>query len=174
MDKSTDIMTAEDVSTYLQLSKRTVYQLVKQDSLPATRVGDSLRFYRSEIDIYLKRRAKKMRYFLVIDDAPAVCSLVCQALEEYGYTVLSANSGAEALTLLEDVRFDHIFLDLKMPGMEGDEVLRRIRLIDNKVPVTIITGYADSDMMTRARAFGVHKVLTKPFNISEIVAVING
>jgi DNA-binding response OmpR family regulator len=58
--------------------------------------------------------------------------------------------------------------------MEGDEALRRIRLIDNKVPVTIITGHADSAMMTRARAFGVHKVLSKPFNIPEVVAVING
>jgi excisionase family DNA binding protein len=173
MDNSQDILTAEEVATYLRLCKRTVYQLVKQGSLPATRVGDSLRFYRSEIDEYLKHRAKKIRYFLVIDDAPAVCSLVCQALEAHGHTVLSATSGQEGLALLEDVRFDHIFLDLKMPDMEGDEVLRRIRLIDNSVAVTIITGYPDSDMMVRARSLGIHSVLTKPFNIPELTTLVN-
>jgi DNA-binding response OmpR family regulator len=68
-----------------------------------------------------KHRHKELRYFLVIDDSPDICDLVRIALEDERHVVLSTASGTVALELMDGTRFDHIFLDLKMPIMKGDE-----------------------------------------------------
>ena len=69
--------------------------------------------------------------------------------------------------------FDLVFLDLKMPGMDGAELFRQIRTIKPRLPVTIITGYPDSEMMVRALAQGPFGVMNKPFGESDIVAAVN-
>jgi CheY-like chemotaxis protein len=115
-----------------------------------------------------------LRYFLVIDDAPAVCSLVKKALEKEGHIVITTTSGAEGLEFIKDIHFNHIFLDLQMPEMDGAEVLKRIVQLDKKVPVTIITGYPDGDIMARAETFfAAYRVITKPFSVSQVVAISN-
>jgi FixJ family two-component response regulator len=66
-----------------------------------------------------------------------------------------------------------IFLDLRMPGMDGAELFSQIKTIRPKLPVIIITGYPDSDIMARAFAQGPFGVTNKPFGESDIVAAVD-
>jgi|WetSurMetagenome_2_1015567.scaffolds.fasta_scaffold627245_1 excisionase family DNA binding protein len=168
-----DIMTVEEVSDYLHICKKTVYQLVKQGSLPSTRVGNNLRFYRSEIDRMLKRFSKNMRHILVVDDAPAVCSMIKRVLEDSGHIVMISTNGADSLELMAEIKFDKIFLDLRLPDMDGIEILRRIRIINNEVPIIIITGYPDSDILEKASEYCISRVIAKPFNGTDILTAVS-
>jgi len=69
--------------------------------------------------------------------------------------------------------FDLVFLDLKMPEMDGAKLFRRIKTIKPKLPVTIITGYPESDMMAQALAQGPFGVMNKPFDESDIITAVN-
>ncbi len=69
--------------------------------------------------------------------------------------------------------FNLVFLDLKMPGMDGAELFHQIKTIKPKLSVIIITGYPDSDMMVRALAHGPFGIMNKPFNESDIITAVS-
>ena len=77
------------------------------------------------------------------------------------------------LELVKKENHDLVFLDLKMPIMDGTELFRQIRESKPDLPVTIITGYPDSDLMMRALAYGPLGVISKPFNGSDILTAVN-
>ncbi len=79
----------------------------------------------------------------------------------------------EALELIKNRHFDLIFLDLVMPELDGAELFRQIRLENSGVPVVIITGYPDSEIMNRAMEYGPITALKKPFTGEEIVSTIH-
>ena len=87
--------------------------------------------------------------------------------------MITAETGCEGLELVKQQDFGLVFIDLKMPGMDGAELFRQIKSIKPKLPVTIITGYPESDMMARALAQGPFGVMSKPFGESDIVAAVN-
>ena len=68
--------------------------------------------------------------------------------------------------------YDLVFLDLKMPGMDGAELFRQIRVAKAELPVTIITGYPDSDLMMSALTHGPLGIMNKPFNPSDIMTAV--
>ncbi len=100
---------------------------------------------------------------LVVDDEPPIVRLVRAKLQADGYAVITAGSGEEALTLLEDERPDLVILDLMMPGMDGFETLRRIRPTDT-VPVIMLTARAGDIDKLRGLTGGADDYVTKPFN----------
>jgi two-component system KDP operon response regulator KdpE len=108
---------------------------------------------------------------LVVDDEPAIVRLVRTTLQTDGYGVITAGSGEEALTILEDQRPDLVVLDLMMPGIDGFETLRRIRM-QSQVPVIVLT--ARSGDADRLKGFhgGADDYVTKPFNPDELAARI--
>ncbi len=110
---------------------------------------------------------------LVVDDEPPIVRLVQLRLESAQMTVLTARSGAEALTLLENEPIDLIVLDVTMPGMDGFETLRHIRAQSN-VPVLMLTARTlDMDKL-RGLTSGADDYVTKPFNPDELAARITG
>ncbi len=78
---------------------------------------------------------------LVIDDEEAVRMSFILALEDTGFEVDTAESGEKGLQMKKNAEYDLIFLDLKMPGMNGVETLRQIRKTDKKVPIYIFTAF---------------------------------
>jgi excisionase family DNA binding protein len=168
-----ELITVDELAAYLHFSKKTIYNMVKEKALPVIRIGDSLRFSRSEIDELLQRRNKKMINILVIDDTESVCNVMRRVLENEGHTTLTATSGKGGLEHLAEIKFDHIFLDLYMPDMNGVETLRRIREMDTRVPVTIITGRSDSMLIQQAELYGIQKVICKPFSTRDVLAAIS-
>ena len=105
---------------------------------------------------------------LVIDDEEVVLDSCTQVLAGGDCLVLTAGNGAEGLKRLEDVQPDLIFLDLKMPGLSGLEVLERIRAKHPRMVVVVITGYATVSSAVEAMKKGAFDFLPKPFTPDEL------
>jgi len=109
---------------------------------------------------------------LVVDDERNICDLLKQALEQVGCSVQTACDGKEALELADNAEFDAIFLDIKMPGMNGVEVLKNLRRTQPDACFVMITGYATSDLVDESLSSGAFVCLSKPFGIVQVLDVI--
>ncbi len=169
-----ELMTLQEVADYLRVTEKTVYRLLRRNRIPATKVGHQWRFEKNSIDEWLQQSSVGGKAaILVVDDEEMIRLLFKVTLEELGHRVMLAESGSEGLELVKQRDFDLVFLDLKMPGMDGAELFRQIKTIKPELPVTIITGYPDSDAMSRALARGPFGVMSKPFGVSDIIAAVN-
>lgn len=169
-----ELMTLEEVAQYLRVTKKTIYRLLKQGKIPATKVNQQWRFNIASIDEWLQRNSVGTKAtILVIDDEEVVRMLFQDVLEDSGHRVIVAETAAEGLELVKQRDIDLVFLDLRMPGMDGAEVFRQIKIIKPQLPVTIITGYPDSEMMARVLSAGPFGVMNKPFGESDIVQAVN-
>jgi len=168
------LMTIEEVAGYLRVTKKTIYRLLKRGNIPATKVGRQWRFDKASINEWLRQKAVETKAsILVVDDDEIVRSLFKDTLEELGHRVQVAETSRKGLELVKQQDFAMVFLDLRMPGMDGAELFRQIKTLKPKLPVIIITGYPDSDMMARVLAQGPFGVMNKPFSESDIVAAVN-
>jgi DNA-binding NtrC family response regulator len=118
-----------------------------------------------------QERAGSIRV-LVVDDERPTRLLMEKELPRAGYTVMTAESGEEALEKARAQDFDVILLDLKMPGIGGMEALRRIRDAGASGEVVILTGHPDVDSAIAAMKLGAYDYLTKPFKLSELEEVL--
>ena len=112
----------------------------------------------------MKRKAS----VLVAEDEERARMALCALLEEEGYAVTAAPDGAEAVRLLEAGAFDAAVLDLRMPGTNGLEILRRLRNQENPPTVLLMTAYGSSGAAIEAMALGAFDYLTKPLNFEEL------
>jgi two-component system response regulator (stage 0 sporulation protein F) len=110
---------------------------------------------------------------LIVDDEFGVRESLRQLLKPY-CEMNTAPDGEEALNIIKEQKFHLITLDLNMPKLSGIETLREIRKIDGEVPIIIITGYGTRQDQKEALLYGVRAFISKPFNTSEIITVIDG
>lgn len=101
---------------------------------------------------------------LVIDDDEAVLGLLTDLLDLNGFTVHPARGGNEGLEYFDTILPDLVITDIRMPQMDGLQVLKRVRRIDNTVPVILVTGFGDLDYALGALREGAHDFLLKPIN----------
>lgn len=111
---------------------------------------------------------------LVVDDQPAIRMMLVELFAAQGIDVYEAESGSIALDIYEKQKPNCVLLDLKMPEMDGIEILRGIRMLSPEVPVILITAYADPDIMEEALALGITHCFTKPFDIIELKSLVYG
>jgi putative two-component system response regulator len=105
---------------------------------------------------------------LVVDDDQFALQSIAKVLEDESYQVVTAASGSEALDLLRQDSFDLVLTDLKMPGIDGLEILRRGREIAPQVVVLIFTGYASLESAIEALREGAYDYLVKPCSADEL------
>ena len=110
---------------------------------------------------------------LVVDDEPHIRELFHDALSRRGYQVATTNSGTEALALARAEDFDVIFLDIKMPGMNGVETLKGLLGLNPHATYVMITGFASSDLVDESLGSGALMCLSKPFGIREIDDIVS-
>ena len=108
---------------------------------------------------------------LLVDDEAEVLDLVSRALVRTGYEVITTRGGEQALDLLASARPDLIVLDVVLPGIDGFEVCRRIRL-DSQIPIIVLTARDDEDDVMRGFRLGVDDYVTKPFSVRLLTARI--
>lgn len=101
---------------------------------------------------------------LVIDDEVAIRDTMRMLLEYDGYEVLVAGSGQEGLTLVEKEHPDLVFLDVKMPGMDGLEVLSRLRGMNDSLPVVIVSAHGNTTTALEAGRLGAFRFIEKPLS----------
>jgi len=107
---------------------------------------------------------------LVIDDDPVVGKSFDRVLSPKGYAVIAAADGTEALARLASEDYDVVYTDIKMPGMDGLEVAKRIKASRPWLPVVIVTGYGTDANEAEARRLGVADFLRKPLS-PEVIEV---
>ena len=108
----------------------------------------------------------------VVDDDPRISRLVKSQLEKDGYRVVTAADGPGAINLVESADPDLLLLDVMLPGMDGCEVLRRIREF-SALPVIMVTAKGEEADIVRGLETGADDYLTKPFNEKELIARVH-
>lgn len=110
---------------------------------------------------------------LVVDDEDIVLISCKRALLPEGFEVKTAQNGIEGLKMIEEERFDLVFTDLKMPDIDGIEVLRIIKQRWPETGVIIITGYQTVDSAVKAIKLGAYDYIEKPFTPDGIINAVN-
>jgi excisionase family DNA binding protein len=171
---SDDLMTVKEAASYLRLNYMTVYKLVQKRLLPASKVGGNWRFSKGLLDSWLAQQSVMYRgSVLVVDDNPAIREILQEIIAREGYTVVAAASGELALEEIRRKHYDLIFLDLKLGGISGIEVLQKIKDSDKEAAVVVITGFADEPIALQAMSLGPLLLIQKPFREKDILEVLN-
>ena len=103
---------------------------------------------------------------LIVDDEPDLLELVRDTLEMAGYTVITASDGEEGLKSITEDSPDLVILDIKMPKIDGMEVLERVRKnpLLNELPVIMLTSLKGEGIIREAKEVGANDYIVKPFN----------
>lgn len=110
---------------------------------------------------------------LVVDDEPDMLWLLSMIIKEKTpYEVVTTNNPVEALELSKNQHFDILITDLKMPGLDGIELLNAVRGFNPDIPIIIITAYATSESATEAHEKNAFDFITKPFRKDQIIFTI--
>lgn len=114
-----------------------------------------------------------MKKILVVDDEQGVREVLGAILASLNYSVVAVASGAEALTVLEagGEGFDLVVTDVMMPGMKGNELLRKIKEFYPNLPVVVITGYSVLSP-SKLKEMGASGLLAKPFKFAEVKGLV--
>ncbi|MGD9679493.1 MAG: response regulator [Vulcanibacillus sp.] len=109
---------------------------------------------------------------LIVDDKYGIRLLLSEVFNNEGYQVFQAANGRTAIEIARNEKPDIVILDMKIPGMDGLEILRNIRTFDSGMKVVMMTAYGELDMLEEAFEFGVLKHFIKPFNINDLKIAI--
>lgn len=118
----------------------------------------------------MSRRPKRI---LVVDDDPDIRQVLLDRMSSFGYVVETAVDGREALDTLRQGRFDGMLLDMRMPEMEGLEVLQRTHDSHPAMPVVMVTATSVKEQVAQAMAGGACAYLLKPFDASQLKQVVD-
>jgi DNA-binding NtrC family response regulator len=109
---------------------------------------------------------------LIVDDEPDTCANLSDILTDLGYQVDTAHDGFAALELVQKRAYDIALLDLRMPGMDGLALYRRIREISAETVAIVVTAYASSDTARSVLASGAWRIVPKPVNIGHLLQLV--
>jgi two-component system, response regulator, stage 0 sporulation protein F len=110
---------------------------------------------------------------LVVDDEEGARELFNTILTDEGYDVVLADSGEEALSLFKSMPFHLVITDIKMPLMNGLQLLQEIRKIGSKTDVIMVTAYGEVESYLKAMSLGAAEYINKPIRIKELKRIVN-
>jgi len=180
-----NLMDIKQVAEYLQMNKMTVYKLAQQGTIPAFKVASEWRFNKELIERWLMNQLKgkpemeslgaemKLNHnktVLVVDDEEVIRDFFIRTLT--GYKVLIASSGEEALNIIKKDRPDLVLLDIKMPGIDGIETLRKIKEFDSSIVVVMLSAFSTLETNITAARLGAYTSIAKPFDLEEMKSII--
>jgi two-component system, response regulator, stage 0 sporulation protein F len=109
---------------------------------------------------------------LIVDDQYGIRILLNEIFQKEGYNTFQAANGVQALSIVAKEEPDLMILDMKIPGMDGLEILRRVKKTNPEINVIIMTAYGELDMIHEAMELGAITHFAKPFDIDEIREVV--
>ncbi len=116
---------------------------------------------------------EKEAKILVVDDDKGLADDMVEYLSIYGYQAAAAYGGREALTMFEQGDFQLVITDLKMPEMDGMELLDAVKELDGRVMVMVITGYGTIESAVAAIKKGAYDFIPKPFQMDELEVIVS-
>lgn len=111
-------------------------------------------------------------HILIVDDNISLCKTMSFVLERKGYAVTTSKDGPEAIERVKERSFDVVFMDIKMPLMDGVEAYKKIKKIRPEAVVVMMTAYSVEDLVQEALREGAHGIIYKPLDIEKVVALI--
>jgi CheY-like chemotaxis protein len=119
---------------------------------------------------------EKGALILIVDDDLAICETLAAILKEKGYSIAHVSSGKEALKIVKEKDFDIVFIDVKMPVMNGLETYLALRKIRPNIKVVMMTGYRQEvqSLVEEAIRRDVYACIYKPFDIKKLLKIIEG
>ena len=104
------------------------------------------------------------KIILIVDDEKDICEVLDISLTDIGYKVYTAGNGEEALQVYRDIRPPIVLTDIRMPGMDGIDLLKRIKQENRDTEVIMITGHGDLDLAIKSLKLEATDFITKPLN----------
>src|SRR4030066_116558 len=108
---------------------------------------------------------------LVVDDEEGIREILSGIFEDEGCSIVTANSGEEALDLLKEQNPDLILLDIWLPGIDGIQTLEEIKVLRPDLPVIMISGHANIELSVKATRLGAYDFLEKPLSLERVLLV---
>jgi len=109
---------------------------------------------------------------LVVDDEKGITDPLKEFFEQRGFTVTAVNDGQEAIEAIKKNKPDIVFLDIRMKGMSGLEVLKYIKNVDKNIKVIMLTIHEEKEVSDQAKKIGADEYITKPFRIDYLEDVV--
>lgn len=113
------------------------------------------------------------RRILVVDDEDALRTVLSAELNSEGYEVGTAADGMEAVSELQKMKYDLVLLDIKMPNMNGFEVLKVIKEKHSGTKVIMLTGFADLKNAIESKKLGAEDFVSKPYDLVDLLTTID-
>jgi len=156
-----------EASALLGVHDQTLRKLARQKKIPAFKVGKEWRLRREALIRWADEQGvanpdETSCSVLVIDDEEKVCAALARTVERFGCRARQATDGQTGLELVARETPDIILLELKMPHMNGPQFLAKLRDTHPYLPVVIVTGYPESDLMLEATKYAPVMLLSKP------------
>ena len=176
------MVTVQELATILHVHTNTVRHWADEGLLRSYRIGPrgDRRFNWEDINRFLHdwrtsaqlEKAYRCRV-LIADDEPQIGRMLSDVVGRQGCEPVVVESGERALGELKKQEFDLIFLDLVLPGIDGVEVLRRIKANGTNAVVAVITGYGDEPIALEAMSLGPLVLLRKPLQVADIIGTVD-
>jgi excisionase family DNA binding protein len=159
----TEVVGISEAAALLGAHEQTVRKLARRGEIPAFKVGADWRFRREALIRWTEgQNVAVTGSVLIVDDEEKVCELLVRLVERAGYRARSCLNSLHGLALIDDDPPDVVLLDLQMPVLNGAQFLELLRERHPALPVVIVTGYPDGDLMQRASQHAPVGLLGKP------------
>jgi excisionase family DNA binding protein len=164
-----NLLTVKETAEYLRIPLPTVYYLVQRGQLPAIQIGGRWRVKKDSLDRDILHESEHGQpTVLVVDDDAGLQSMFKLFLKKAGFSRMIVPNGKEAIAAMKKQKFDLCFLDLVLPDISGDEVYKQAKKIDPDLPIVIITGFPDSEILNNILKYGPVTVLKKPLKVEQL------
>jgi len=167
VESDSDVLNTREAAAFLGAHIETVRRLARRGDIPSFKLGKDWRFRKEVLLRWAdgKRPDATFCSVLIIDDEEEVCRVLSRAVERFGCHARYATNGEEGLRLVREKAPDLVLLDLVMPGMKGPRFLEELRKTHPTLPVVIVTGYPNSDLVNQMNQATQHAplmLLSKP------------
>lgn len=168
MANALDIMNVADAAELLGVHVQTLRRLARQKELPAFKLGRDWRFRTEALVRWADAQHLQQSdgadgcSVLIVDDEPAFCAALARMVERFGHRARHVTDGKTGLDLVDRDPPDVILLDLLMPNMDGPQFLARLRETQPEIPVILVTGCLDGELLKRAMSFAPVMLIAKP------------
>lgn len=174
MTTDDQVLNAQQAAEFLGAHVETVRRLARKGEIPSFKLGTDWRFSKDALRKWFDEQqpAHRPPSVMIVDDDEEVLGSMSRAVSRLGCRVQTADNGGAALDLVSREAPDLIFLDLQMPLMDGAAFLEQLRPEHPDLPVAIVTGYPDSDLMDRAAQHPPLLLLKKPATSAQVESTV--
>jgi excisionase family DNA binding protein len=164
MARELEVLNIREAAAFLSAHEQTVRKLARRGAIPCFKVGRDWRFRKEALLRWTEEQQPGDRrpLVLVVDDDEKFCRAMSRTLDRFGCRVRFTTGGKEGLRLARQREPDLVLLDLKMPDLNGPRFLAELRKTHPDLPVVIVTGYSESELMQEASQYAPLMVLPKP------------